>query len=115
MNLRARLCLLVGLAAVPLLGLETYQQWSVARTRMAEAREDALRWARLEAADQKRVVDGVRQLLAALAQVPAVRNLDTEGCTPIAIDIERQFPQFVLVAAVDDRGFIVCSSRETSG
>jgi hypothetical protein len=43
MNLRARLCLLVGLAAVPLLGIETYQDWNVARTRMAEAREDALR------------------------------------------------------------------------
>jgi PAS domain S-box-containing protein len=114
MSLRARLCLLVALAAVPLIAVQLYGEWQSAWQRLERAGEDALRAARLEAADQRSDVEGVHQFLAALTRVPAVRDLEAVGCNQLVADMAQRFQQFDLISVTNETGAVVCSSRPTS-
>ena len=69
-SLRFRLLLLVLFAVIPAFLLTVFTNWNERRLAATEVREEALRLARLAAADQEQLVEGVRQLLLTLARFP---------------------------------------------
>ena len=79
-NLRVRLVLVVLLAIVPSLGLIYYNARSQRAEAIASARQDVERLARLMAAYNSRVIEGARQLLVTLAQLPDVRDGNSARC-----------------------------------
>ena len=81
MSLLARLCLLVLLAGLPAIGIQVWNEFALKRAREAEIYEQAGRVASQVTADLDRVVDGARQLLTAVAEVPAVKAADPVACT----------------------------------
>lgn len=109
-NLRARLLLLVLLALVPTSALTLYTAAEARRTAAVEAQEDALRLARLTAANQARVIEGGRQLLVALAQLPAVREGDAAACNALFAGLQEHYPEYSSFTAVDLEGTIFCSA-----
>ena len=70
MNLLSRLFLLVALAVAPGIALQGYNEYALRIARTNEIQDDAIRLANVAAGAQFRIVDGVRQLLAAMARVP---------------------------------------------
>jgi PAS domain S-box-containing protein len=70
----------VLLAVVPSLGLIYYNARTQRAAAIASARDDVERLARLMAAHNTRVIEGARQLLARLAQLPDVRDGDSSRC-----------------------------------
>jgi diguanylate cyclase (GGDEF)-like protein len=110
MNVVQRLVLIVLLAAIPLGILQSFslrEQYSHARGEISLA---ALQTAQRAAAEQGRIIDGARQLLAALSQLPAVRQGDAAGCSLILKRLQSQFPLYLGIGVSDPRGRIWCSS-----
>jgi hypothetical protein len=62
-----------------------------ARSRQVEVQEHALALAKLAAAEQQQIVQGIRQALIALAELPAIKAKDTRACgrpaTPRRINV----------------------------
>lgn len=77
-SVRARLISLVFLCLLPALGLTLYTNLEQRRLEMAQARENVLRLTRITAAREERLIEGVRQLLIALARLPR-RDLTCAG------------------------------------
>ncbi|RCJ15922.1 hypothetical protein A6S26_06400 [Nostoc sp. ATCC 43529] len=114
-TLRIRLVLLVLLAVVPALGLILHTASEQRRTATAEAREQALRLARLAANNQKQVVEGTRQLLMILAQLPVIRQQNSAECNQLLADILKQHSAYANFAVLDAQGNVICTGIPYSG
>lgn len=113
MNIVHRLLLIVLLAAIPvglLLGFNLREQYHHEREEFSMS---ALQVAQRAAAEQGRIVEGARQLLAALSQLPAVREGDARGCRIILQRLQAQFPIYLAIGISDPSGRIWCSSATT--
>ncbi|ARV62651.1 hypothetical protein BZZ01_32030 [Nostocales cyanobacterium HT-58-2] len=114
-TLRIRLVSLVLLAIVPALGLILYTASEQRRTATVEAREQVLRLARLAANNQKQVIEGARQLLIILAQMPVVRQGNSAECHQLLTDILKQHSAYANFAVLDAQGNAICTAIPYSG
>jgi PAS domain S-box-containing protein len=114
-SLRVRLLLLVLLAVVPALGLILYTASEQRRLAARAVQEQALRLAWTAATDQGQLTEGARQLLIALAQLPAVRGRDPAACSALFADLLKQYPRYANLAAVKPDGDTFCSALPLSG
>ena len=80
MNLLSRLFLLVAIALLPVIAIQTYNEFDLRRARQLEVESQALSLARLAAAEQRQIVQGIRQVLIALSELPAVKTRDSVTC-----------------------------------
>ena len=86
-SLRFHLLLVILLALVPVSALMVITDWEQRRITAAGIQADALRVARLAAAEQERFVAATHQLLVTLAQLPQV-SADAPArsrCTPTQV------------------------------
>jgi GAF domain-containing protein/C4-dicarboxylate-specific signal transduction histidine kinase/HAMP domain-containing protein len=109
-GLRARLLLLVVLAVGPLVGLVFFNAADQRRMASVQALDNALRLARLIASEQKQIIEGARQLLVSLSQLPPVRGHDSSACNTIFAELLKQYPQYATLGAVDATGNPFCSA-----
>lgn len=110
-NLRARLFQLVSIALLPALGLIIYHAGEQRSKAVSDAENEALRTARVVAAEQRRFVDSSGHLLIALSQLPEVRNLDGRACNVLFARLLKHYRSYANlgVAALD--GKVLCSGR----
>jgi signal transduction histidine kinase len=109
-GLRVRLILLVLLAVVPALGLIFYAAEEQRESTALEAQRNALRLARLVSGHQDGFIEGARQLLAALAQVPVVRGGDAAACREFLRALLGKYPRYTNLAVADLEGRQTCSA-----
>ncbi|MBI3799491.1 MAG: PAS domain S-box protein [Deltaproteobacteria bacterium] len=114
-SLRTRCLLLVLVAVVPTLGLTGYLSWEERQREIARAHDNVLRMARLAAAREQRLLDGARQLLLGLAQLPAVREGDAVTCSASFADLLQQYPFYANIGAIKPNGDIFCSAVPLPG
>lgn len=114
-SLRGRLLALVLLAFAPALGLILYTASDQRHLAAQEARNNALRLAKLAAADHDLLIEGTRQLLAALAQLPAVRQQDARACTALFAALLTQFPRYANLGVIAPDGLLFCSALPLPG
>src|SRR5574337_107264 len=86
-SLRVRILLLVVLALGPAFGMLLYTTMERRGYEAAQAQADALSLVRLASAQQERLIEGARELLTGLAQLPVVRRGDTIGCDDLLFDL----------------------------
>ena len=110
MTLAVRLLLLVALALLPPLAIQAWTGLEQRHEREAALRAEAVAQTRALQVDVARVAEGARQLLAAIAELPAVRDGDAAGCTAYLQAMARQYPTYSLLAVNDAQGLILCSS-----
>jgi diguanylate cyclase (GGDEF)-like protein len=108
-SLRVRLLLLVLLAVVPALGLMLYSAGEQRRMATAAVQQDALRLARIVAASQDGFIEGARQILTALAQLPDVRDGDTKHCSALLAGLMAKFPSYANFGVIAPDGVVTCS------
>ncbi len=109
-SLRVRLLLLVLLAVVPALGLILYTASEQRRSAAAEAKDSALQLARSFSSSQDELIESVRQLLTALAQMPMVRDGNTAECNSVFADLLKQYPRYNNFVATKPNGDVFCSA-----
>ena len=110
MDLRARLFILVLLAILPAVATQAYNEIELKRSREAEVRVDALRLAKFASGELDRIVENGHGLLAAFANLPAVRNRDAGECSAYAAALNKAFPKYLALGATDLDGRVFCSS-----
>ena len=82
-TLRFRLILLVFLAVLPALGVILYSGLEQRRLAVYEAQKDLLEQVMHLSVYQEQVVEGVRQLLLTLPELPMVRRQDGPACSAL--------------------------------
>lgn len=110
MRLTTRLIALVGIALLPALVIQAYNEVSLRRSRLEAVREQALSAARGVTADLDRFVEGLRQVLVAVAATPAIRDRDPARCTEYLRAVARSYPAYMLLAVNDAEGKTVCNT-----
>lgn len=114
-SLRVRLVLIVLSATIPTLGLVLWNAWEQCRAAADEAEGSALRLAQLASDNQERLVEVARELLFVVAQLPDVRNRDSQGCTNLFAKLLQQYPRYANLVAVEPSGRVFCSGQPTAG
>jgi signal transduction histidine kinase len=105
-----RLFVLVLVAMLPALAIQAYNEIAGRESREAEVREDALRLAQFASGELDRIVENGRAVLAALANLPAARDLDGVDCSDYVASLQKSFPQYASIGAIDLSGHPFCSS-----
>ena len=108
--LRARLLLLVLLAVIPAWGLMLYSADEQRRMATQAVQQDALRLARIVAASQDGFIEGARQILTALAQLPEVRNGNMAACNRLFAGLAAKFPSYATFGVIAPDGSVPCSA-----
>jgi signal transduction histidine kinase len=75
-----------------------------------QAEEDALRVARVAADQQNKMVEGARQLLFVLAQMPVIRAQDPAACSAFLSRVKIYNTRFTNILKTDLDGRILCDS-----
>lgn len=114
-GLHARFALVVLLAVLPLSMVEVYLSWEESERAAMEAEDQALRLARSVSATQEGLIEGARQLLTALAELPMVRERDGPGCSAFFAALLERYPAYVNLAAVTSEGDVFCSGAPLTG
>jgi signal transduction histidine kinase len=109
-SLRLRLILIVLFAVLPALGLILYTGLEQHRLADVDAQEDAMRMVQLVSREQDHMILSTHSLLAALAQLPAIRQKDTAACSVILADMMQGFTLYNNLGLVGADGHLLCSA-----
>jgi signal transduction histidine kinase len=110
MTILSRLFVLVAVALLPAVAIQAYNEFYLRRAREVEVQNQALSLAKLAAAEQQQIVQGIRQVLIALSELRAVKAKDTQACNAYLAKIKRRYPEFLTFAAADMNGEILCDA-----
>ena len=109
-SLRFRLLLLVLLALIPALGLVIYTASEQRQSAAIQAKENALRVARVAASHQEQLIEGARELVLTLAQLPAVRDGDPVACRVFLANLLKQYPHYLQLGVAERDGTVFCTA-----
>ncbi len=109
-TLRFRLILLVFLAVLPALGVILYSGLEQRRLAADAAQKDVLDLVHHASFYQERVVEGVRQMLFTLAELPAVRQQDGAVCSAIFARILEKQKIYGNISAMNLQGMAFASA-----
>ncbi|MBV8169284.1 MAG: PAS domain-containing protein, partial [Alphaproteobacteria bacterium] len=111
MSLLMRLLLLIGIASLPAVAIVTYNEIELRHAREAEVRDQALRLARETAAEIERTIEGVRNVLVTLAELPVMRDPAAAGeCTDFLSRLRSSYSDYLILNAADAQGTVYCNS-----
>lgn len=110
MALLLRLFALVAYALLPGIVIQLYNEFDLRFSRQMEVQELALGLAKLAAAEQQQIIQGIRQALIALSELPAVKAKDARGCEAYLSRIRERYPEFINFIVVDTNGDSFCDS-----
>jgi signal transduction histidine kinase len=111
-TLLSRLLVLVTVAMLPAIAIEAYNEIDLRRTREVEVHDEVRGLAKLAAAEQQQIVQGIRQALIALSEFPAVKAKDVQGCNAYLSRIKERYPGFIAFLVVDMNGDAFCDSMK---
>jgi CheY-like chemotaxis protein len=90
----SRLFFLVAAALLPAIAIQAYNEFDLRRARQVEVQSQALSMAKLAAAEQQQIVQGIRQVLIAMSELPAIKTRDSQACDAYLAAIQGRFPAF---------------------
>ena len=114
-GLRVRLLALILLAVIPLLALIFYTDGAWRSHDVRDTNRYALGLARLAAAHHAQMVQGARDLLVSVTQVPEMRQVDSMGCERVLAAFRGSFPKYANFGIVQADGSVSCSAVPAHG
>ena len=113
-RLLSRLFVLVAVALLPAIAIQSYNQVDLHRLQQSEVEEHALSLARLAAAQQLQIVEGIHQVLIALSELPAIKARNSQACSKYLLATKKRYPAFHFVI-VDMNGQSFCTTSGQNG
>jgi HAMP domain-containing protein len=101
---------LVAVALLPAIAIQAYIEFDLRRVRQVEVEHHALNLAEHAAAEQKQIIQGIRQALIALSELPAIKAKDVQGCNAYLSKIKQRYPGFISFDVVDINGSRICDT-----
>ncbi|MBM3944373.1 MAG: PAS domain S-box protein, partial [SAR202 cluster bacterium] len=114
-SVRSRFILLMVVALLPMAALLAYDAYQEREDALAQSEAEVLRLAWLASANYETEVEGARELLTALAQVPALRRSDIPACNELVTLLLRRFPDYANVGYATRDGNLGCSGLPLDG
>jgi signal transduction histidine kinase/HAMP domain-containing protein len=111
MTLLSRLFVLVATALLPAIGIQAYNEYDLRRAHQVEVQNQALSLAKLVAAEQQQIVQGIRQVLIAMSELPAIKARDSRACDAYLAAIQQRFPAFITFLVTDLNGRSFCDTN----
>jgi signal transduction histidine kinase len=102
---------LVAVALLPAIAIQMYNEFDLRRARQVEVQNQALRLAKLAAAEQEQIVQGIRQVLIAMSEVPSIKTKDSQACDAYLAAIQQRFPAFIRFLVADLNGRSFCNTN----
>ena len=113
-GLRAVFVALVLLGTVPVVALVVFSALAQRDQARRFTGEEAARVGRLAALREADLIEGGRNVLAAIAEYPAVRARDPQACSRRLGDLLPLYPRFANLGSVDSTGDLFCSAISPS-
>jgi hypothetical protein len=107
----SRLFLLVAVALLPAIAIQAYNEFDLRRVRKVEVQDQALSLAKLAAAEQQQIVQGIRQVLVALSELPSIKARDSQACNTYLAAMKQRFPAFLTFLVTDLDGQPFCNTN----
>jgi len=107
-SLRLRVIGLVILALLPAFALMVFTASESRSRAIRETQDNALRLTELAVANQRQLIDGARDILITLAQIPAVQSQDRAACLFFLSNVLMQHPLYANFGAADGDGNVFC-------
>src|SRR4051812_7711703 len=104
MSLLRRLFLLVLLAIVPILAVESTNKVYLFDDRVAATHDEAQRLAAMFDDEHARLVEGLRQLLSTWAESSTLRARDLADCQEMAERLRESYPAYLALNVTDEAG-----------
>src|ERR1700744_1875642 len=111
MTILSRLLTLVTAALLPAIAIQAYNEFDLRRTRQVEVQNQALSLAKLAAEEQQQIVQGIRQVLIALSELPAIKAKDGVACNTALMGMKARFPAFLTFIVTDLNGRPFCDTN----
>ncbi|MET4033381.1 signal transduction histidine kinase [Bradyrhizobium sp. JR7.2] len=111
MTLLSRLFVLVAVALLPTIAIQMYNEFGLRRARQVEVQNQALSLAKLAAAEQQQIVQGIRQVLIAMSELPSIKMRDSQACNAYLAAMRQRFPAFVTFLVTDMNGRSFCDTN----
>src|SRR3954453_4768109 len=111
MTILLRLFVLVAVALLPAIAIQAYNEFVLRRAREVEVQNQALSLARLSAAEQQQIVQGIRQVLIAMSELPSIKTRDSQACNAYLAAMQRRFPGFIAFLVTDMKGWSFCDTN----
>ena len=111
MSLLSRLCVLLAVALLPATAIQMYDEFELHRLRQIEIQDQALSLAKLAAAEQQQIVQGIREVLIAMSELPSIKAKDREACNAYLLAMQQRFPAFVTFLVADLNGESFCDTN----
>jgi len=111
-NLRSRLFALVAIALMPAIAIQAHNGFARRRARQLEVQHRAISVAKLAAAEQQQIVQGIRQVLIVLSELPPIKTKDSLRCNAYLAAMKPRFPAFITLTVTDLRGLSFCDSSD---
>jgi signal transduction histidine kinase len=107
----SRLFVLVAVALLPAIAIQAYNEMDLRRDRQVEVENQALSLAKLAAAEQQQIVQGIRQVLIAMSELPSIKTRDSQACDAYLASMKRRFPAFITFLVTDMKGWSFCDTN----
>lgn len=114
-GLRLRPLLVVGLVAVPAIGVVAYQGFEEKARAESEARRSLLGFAELVAVNQGVLVNQTRTLVGALAREAVVQDFRDPACDDALAVVLARNPHYTGFGVLDTNGTLWCVSQPITG
>jgi signal transduction histidine kinase len=114
MSLTARMFLLVFIAVLPALGIQAYNEYDLRAARADDIRQQVVQITKQFGEEMGELREGARQLLVALAQLPAVDLQLSDVCNTLFASTKANFRNYTLLGAADADGKVFCASERLS-
>lgn len=112
-SLRFRLLLIVLLSLLPAFGLALYNAAEQRRHIEADVQENTLKLAQRLANHQLELLEGTRQMLFVLAQLPVLREDDAGACGVYLADLKKSNPRYMNILKWDLEGNLLCDAANS--
>ncbi|MFZ5877305.1 MAG: putative bifunctional diguanylate cyclase/phosphodiesterase [Nitrospirota bacterium] len=114
-SLRMLLVGLVLLAVLPAFALMLHTVAEHRRSAAANVQTNTLRLVKILSLNHARFIEGARQLLGALSQVPAVVDRDPAACAAALGPLLDRYPLYANLGAIETNGAVRCSALPIRG
>src|SRR5258706_1722535 len=96
---------------MPAIAIQAYNEFDLRRARQIEVQNQALSLAKLAAAEQQQIVQGIRQVLIAMSELPSIKTRDSQACDAYLAAIQQRFPAFIRFLVTDLNGRSFCNTN----
>jgi len=114
-SLRIRLIFLILIAVVPALAVMLYTAWEQRQLDVIHIRERMAHLTKLEAREERQILEGGRQILQAMAHFLQRSDGDPVSCASFFSSLLEHYQRYANLGAVKPDGHVFCSAVPLSG